>query len=390
MSWFVSFYPLGERDFLFSLSFRVGEVRMTDSKTKLENYLELITESDYKTAAKVQKQIDGLVKPPGSLGRLETLATKVAAITGKTRNNLMKKCIIVFCSDNGVVAEGVASAPPSVTLMLALNCIQGRTGVNVLARKAKADVLVVDMGIDADIKSESIIDRKIRRGTWNIAHGPAMTYEEACQAVLTGIEMVELAKDKGYQVLGTGEMGIGNTTTSSAIFTAYSGLPTSKTVGKGAGLSEEMFEKKKKIVSQAIAVNKPNLEDPIDVLAKLGGFDIGALVGLYIGGAYYKLPVVMDGFISATAAMLALKLNEKVRDYILESHASAEPGFKELMKVINMKPFFEMEMRLGEGSGCPLTFMALDMACALTEEMATFGEAQIDEQYQAQFSKFEF
>jgi nicotinate-nucleotide--dimethylbenzimidazole phosphoribosyltransferase len=217
-----------------------------------------------------------------------------------------------------------------------------------------------------------------------------MTHEEAYQAIFVGIEMVKNVKDKGYQVIGTGEMGIGNTTTSSAILTAFSGLPTDKTVGKGAGTSEETYALKKFVVSRAIEVNQPNLQDPVDVLAKLGGFDIAALTGVFLGAAIYRIPVVMDGFISAIAAMIAIKLNEKVKAYIVESHASAEQGFGELMKVMGMEPMFYMGMRLGEGSGCPLTFTVIDLACAMVNHMATFGEAQIDTKYLEQMNQFEF
>ncbi len=357
---------------------------------KVKSYVDGVRTINGEASSQAQIYIDGLVKPPGSLGRLESIAVKIAGITGKTKNTLAKKCIIVFCSDNGVVEEGVASAPKSVTLRQSLNCTKGITGVNVLARQAKADVLVVDIGIDADIEDPQLLNRKIRKSTSNIAQGAAMSYEEACKAILAGVEMVELAIDKGYEVIGTGEMGIGNTTTSSAIFTAYSGLPTSRTVGRGAGALQETYEKKKKIVSQAIEINKPDLRDPIDVLAKLGGFDIAGMAGVYIGAAYHRIPVVMDGFISAAAALIALKLNAKVKDYIIESHASAEPGFLELMKEMKLQPMFDMGMRLGEGSGCPLAFVAIDMACAMVGEMATFAEAQIDEKYLAQLDKFEF
>ncbi len=349
-----------------------------------------IASVDFEASKKAQIYIDGLVKPPGSLGRLESIAAKIAGITGKVKNNPVQKCIIVMCSDNGVVNEGVASAPKSVTLMQTLNFAKGIAGVTVLARVVGADVLIVDVGVDGDIDDPKVIDRKIRKSTWNIAKGPAMTYDEACQAILTGVEMVKTAKDKGYQVLGTGEMGIGNTTTSSAILTAYTGLSLDKTVGKGAGTSEETYNLKKAVVAQAIEINSPNLDDPIDVAAKLGGFDIAALAGVFLGSAYYRIPVVMDGFISAAAALIAIKLNPKVKDYIIESHASAEQGFGELVKVLGLNPMFEMGMRLGEGTGCPLTFTVIDLACAMVNEMATFGEAKIDQKYLDQIKQFEF
>jgi len=371
--------------------FFIGRVKvMNELQTKVRDFIGGVKPVDSEAGRLAREYIDGLVKPPGSLGKMEEIAVKIAGITGNTKNTMDKKCIIVLCSDNGVVEEGVASAPKSVTLMQSLNFTKGITGVCVFARQAKADVIVVDVGIDADIDDELVINRKIRRSTSNIARGPAMTYDEACKAVLAGIEMVELAISRGYQVIGTGEMGIGNTTTSGAILTALTGLPASLTIGKGAGASLETWEKKKNTVIKAIELNRPDLSDPLDVLAKLGGFDIAAMVGVYLGAAYYRLPVVMDGFISATAAMIAIKLNENIKDYIIESHASAEPGFMEIMKEIRLEPMFNMGMRLGEGSGCPLGFIAIDMACAMVREMATFAEAQIDEKYLEQLNSFEF
>lgn len=360
------------------------------SKIKVQNLIGEIASADLEASKQAQIYIDGLVKPPGSLGRLESVGVKIAGITGKIKNTLPKKCIIVMCSDNGVVEEGVASAPKSVTLMQTLNFAKGIAGVSVLAKQVNADVIIVDVGVDADIDDPKVIDKKIRKSTWNIAKGPAMTYEEACQAILIGIDMVKQAKDDGYQVIGTGEMGIGNTSTSSAILTAYTGLSTDKTVGKGAGASEETYNLKKAIISKAIEINQPHLKDPIDVVAKLGGFDIAALAGVFIGAAYYRVPVVMDGFISSIAALIAIKLNDKVKDYIIESHDSAEQGFSLLMQEVGMQPMFNMGMRLGEGSGCPLTFTAIDLACAMVNEMATFGEAQIDTKYLEQINQFEF
>lgn len=363
---------------------------MVNKKSEMLRYVQGIKAVDPEKILEARLYIDGLVKPPGSLGRLEQIAAKIAGITGQVKNTLPQKCIIVMCSDNGVVEEGVASAPKSVTHMQAINFTQGITGVGVLARQAQADVFPVDVGVDADINHSRIISRKIRKSTWNIARGPAMTFDEARQAILTGIEMVKMAKDKGYQVVGTGEMGIGNTTTSSAILTAYSKLPTCRTVGKGAGASEETYRKKQAVVMQAIETNRPDLGDPLDVLAKLGGFDIAAMTGMFIGAAYYQMPIVMDGFISAAAALIAIKFNELVKEYIFESHASAEPGYLELMKEMGMNPLFDMGMRLGEGSGCPLTFKIIDFACAMVNEMATFAEARIDEDYIEKTKQFEF
>ena len=343
-----------------------------------------ITGSHEVTLGQARKHLDALVKPPGSLGGLEDIAAKMAAITGEIKNHQNTKQIIVFASDNGVYEEGVASAPQAVTLIQSLNMLKGVTGVCVLAKVAGSSVKVIDVGINADIKAPGLVDCKIRKSTNNIAIEPAMTYEEAEKAIEIGMDAVKKAHEEGYNLLGIGEMGIGNTTTSSAVLSVLLGLKEdeiNKTVGRGAGLTDEAYEKKIEIIKKAIAINKPNQNDVIDVLAKVGGFDIAAMCGAFLGAAYYKIPVVIDGFISIVAAICAIRLSPTCQAYMFASHLSFERGYKLAMDELGLKAYLDMNMRLGEGSGCPLMFQLIDAACAMISNMATFEEAMMDTEY---------
>ena len=333
---------------------------------------------------KAQERLDSLVKPPGSLGKLEDIAVKLAGISGKLVSKTEKRCVIIMASDNGVVEEGVSSAPQAVTYMMTLNFIKGITGVSVLAKHFNADLIVVDLGINADIEHPLIKNKKIRKSTWNITKQAAMTCEEAEQAILTGIEIaIEAVKD-GYTLLGAGEMGIGNTTTSATLLCALTGISAEQAAGKGAGLKEESYRKKIEVIKTALQCNKINTSDSIDiidVLAKVGGFDIAAMTGLFIGGAYMRVPVVIDGFISMVAALAAFKLNPKVKDFMFASHASYEQGFNHAAAALGLEPYLYMNMRLGEGSGCPLMFAMIDAASVVIRDMATFEQASIDDEY---------
>ena len=330
---------------------------------------------------KAQARLDGLVKPPGSLGELETIAIKLAGISGETYYDAKKRCVIIMASDNGVVAEGVAAAPQIVTYTQTLNFLKGITGVAVLAKEFDTDLIVVDVGINGDLEHPLVVNKKIRKSTGNIAHEPAMTYDEAVKAVLVGVEMAIQAVGEGYKLLGAGEMGIGNTTTSSAVLCALTGLAPQLVTGRGAGLKEEAYRHKIEVVRGAIARQKPNQEDPIDVLAKVGGLDIGAMAGVFIGGAHMGIPVVIDGYISMVAALLAFRINPLVKEYMLASHASAEPGFAYAARALGVQPCLHLNMRLGEGSGCPLMFAIIDGACVAIREIATFEEADVGEEY---------
>lgn len=345
----------------------------------LENALSIIKEHDYQLINKVQARLDSLTKPIGSLGRMEDFVKQIAGITGNMFPKVDKKAVIIMCADNGVVEEGVSSCPKSVTSAVSRNFLKGITGINVLSRHAGADIVVVDIGIDDDIDCEGIVDRKIRKGTMNIVKGPAMTRNEAIRAIETGIEIVGGLKEKGINLLGTGEMGIGNTTTSSAVAVALTGISAEEMVGRGAGLSNEAYINKINVVKRAIDINKPDGKDAIDVLAKVGGFDIAGLTGCFIGAAAYGVPILIDGFISAVAALAAISLKPEVQNYILPSHGSAEPGNEKVMKAMGMEPVLKLEMRLGEGTGAALAFHIIDAAMAAYTQMGTFGDAQIEQ-----------
>ena len=319
-----------------------------------------------------------LAKPPGSLGRLEELSLQLAGITGKIHNKIEKKHLLVFAADNGVVAEGVSSAPQSVTLMQTVNLTRAKTGASVLCKHFGCEITVCDVGVNADIKEPKVLNRKIAYGTQNIVHGPAMTREQAVQAMMTGIE---LAQSTSADVIGIGEMGIGNTTTSSAVLSVLLDADVEAVTGRGGGITDSGFLKKKRVITDAIAINQPDQNDVIDVLAKVGGFDIAAMCGAFIGCAARQRPVVIDGFISAVAALCACRLCPNVRGYLIPSHASYEIGYKMAMDAMGLQPIFLLGMRLGEGSGCPLAFEVLSAACAILNDMATFDQAGIDDRY---------
>ena len=319
-----------------------------------------------------------LAKPPGSLGRLEDLSVQLAGITGKVHNQIRKKHLLVFAADNGVVEEGVSSAPQSVTLMQTVNLTRHKTGASTLCKHFSCEISVCDVGVNADIREPKVLNRKIAYGTGNIVKGPAMTREQVLQAIRTGME---LARNTHADVLGVGEMGIGNTTTSSAVLAVLLGVDVESVTGRGGGITDAGFLKKKQVIKAAIEVNQPDAGDVLDVLAKVGGFDIAAMCGAFMGAAATRRPVVIDGFISAVAALCAYKLCPNVRGYLVPSHASYEIGYKLAMDAMGLEPMFLLGMRLGEGSGCPLTFEILDAACAVINDMATFEQAGIDDGY---------
>ncbi len=325
-----------------------------------------------------QNKLDNMAKPIGGLGKLEDIAVKIAGITGKVENNLDKKNIIVMSSDNGIVEEGVSASPQIFTKILTENMAKGLTGVSVLSEIGKSDITIVDIGVNGDLEDEKIINKKIRKSTSNFTKGPSMSYEEAVKSIEIGIEIGDKIISEGYNIIGTGELGIGNTTTSAALLSCFSNIDIDKITGKGAGLTEEQYLSKKKAIEKGIEVNNPNPEDPIDVLAKVGGFDIGGLCGVFLSGAKNKVPVVIDGFISSAAALLAVKLNPLVKDYMIPSHLSAEQGALYMMDELELSPMLDLEMRLGEGSGCPLAFYIIDSALYVMNNMASFDAANID------------
>lgn len=319
-----------------------------------------------------------LAKPPGSLGRLEEISIQLAGITGRVHNALNKKQLLVFAADNGVVDEGVSSAPQSVTKQQTINLMRGKTGAAVLAKHFGCGLTVCDVGVNADIYESTVLNRKIAYGTQNICTGPAMTREQTLQAILTG---AEIARTVDADVIGVGEMGIGNTTTSSAVLAVLLGADVEAVTGRGGGITEESFRKKKAVIRTAIEVNRPDRDDVVGVLSKVGGFDLAAMCGAFLGAAAARRPAVIDGLISAAAALCAVRLCPNVRGYLVPSHASFEIGYRLAMEAMDLHPLFDLGMRLGEGSGCPLAFQVLDAACAVINDMATFDEAGINDDY---------
>ena len=341
---------------------------------KIEALVRAVQPLDQKAMLAAEAHQARLAKPPGSLGRLEELSVQLAGITGKVHNELPRKQLLVFAADNGVVAEGVSSAPQSVTMQQTINLTRGKTGAAVLAKRFDCGLTVCDVGVNADICESAVLNRKIAYGTQNICAGPAMTREQAVQAILTG---AAVAEDVDADAVGIGEMGIGNTTTSSAVLAVLLGADVDKVTGRGGGITEEHFRKKKAVIRTAIAVNRPNRDDVIDVLAKVGGFDLAAMCGAFLGAAASRRAAV----ISAVAALCAVRLCPLVRGYLIPSHASFEIGYRLAMEEMTLRPLFDLGMRLGEGSGCPLAFQMLDAACAVMNNMASFDEAGINDDY---------
>ena len=345
---------------------------------KIEALVRAVQPLDQKAMLAAEAHQARLAKPPGSLGRLEELSVQLAGITGKVHNELPRKQLLVFAADNGVVAEGVSSAPQSVTMQQTINLTRGKTGAAVLAKRFGCGLTVCDVGVNADLCESAVLNRKIAYGTQNICAGPAMTREQALQAILTG---AAVAENVDADAVGIGEMGIGNTTTSSAVLAVLLGADVDKVTGRGGGITEESFRKKKAVIRTAIAVNRPNRDDVIDVLAKVGGFDLAAMCGAFLGAAASRRAAVIDGFISAVAALCAVRLCPLVRGYLIPSHASFEIGYRLAMEELALRPLFDLGMRLGEGSGCPLAFQVLDAACAVMNNMANFDEAGINDDY---------
>ena len=344
----------------------------------LQDFISAVSPLDDAAMAAARERQAQLAKPPGSLGRLEDLSIQLAGITGKVHNKIDKKHLLVFAADNGVVAEGVSSAPQSVTLMQTVNLTRHKTGASTLCKHFGCGITVCDVGVNADIKEPKVLNKKIAYGTQNIVHGPAMTQEQAMQAIMTGME---LAQNTDADILGIGEMGIGNTTTSSAVLSVLLDADVEAVTGRGGGITDKSFLKKKQVIKIAIDMNRPDKNDVIDVLAKVGGFDIAAMCGAFIGAAATRRPVVIDGFISAVAALCAYKLCPNSVQYFVTSHASYEIGYKLAMDAMGLQPLFLLGMRLGEGSGCPLAFEVLSAACAILNDMATFDQAGIDDGY---------
>lgn len=336
-----------------------------------------IEEPNEQAALASQRHWDNIAKPLHGLGILEDLIAKIAGIQGKEQVALEKKAVIVMCGDNGVVAEGVTQTDSHVTAVVTENFARGIASVNRMAAVAGADVIPVDMGIAEDLTEPGVLNRKIAYGTKNLAKEPAMEEAEAIQGILTGIELVKECREKGYCLLATGEMGIGNTTTGSAIASVLLDLPVAAVTGKGAGLSAEGIQRKVTVIERALERQKPDREDVLSVLAGLGGFDIAGMTGVFLGGALYRIPVVIDGMISSVAALTAARLCPKSVHYMLASHMSNEPSSTMIMKELGLEPVIHGRLALGEGTGAVMLFPLLEMAYQVYLENSTFENIQI-------------
>lgn len=323
---------------------------------------------------------DQLTKPRGSLGRLEELSIQLAGMKADPLPSVERKAVIVMAADHGVTAEGVSAYPAEVTRQMVLNFLRGVAAINVLTRQAGARVTIVDIGVAAEFESAvGLVQRKVMCGTLNLAQGPAMTRAEAEQAIQVGMDILDDETARGLDLVATGDMGIGNTTASSAILAALTGLPVAQVVGRGTGVDDEGLQRKVKVIERALSVNKPDANDALDVLHKVGGLEIAGLAGVMIAAASRRTPVVVDGFISTAAAMIAVGLAPRVRDFLLGSHQSVEIGHQFMLKHLNLTPLLDLNMRLGEGTGAALAFHLIDASTRILREMATFGEAGVSD-----------
>lgn len=332
---------------------------------------------------KAQKRLDNLTKPQGSLGRLEEFAGRLVAITENEMPELGKKVVFTFAGDHGVADEGVSAFPKEVTPQMVLNFLNGGAGINVLARHADAEVVVVDMGVDfdfTDIEAKQTVPlqiKKVMRGTKNMRKGPAMTREEAEKCIGIGIDLATEYAKKGYRLFGTGDMGIANTTPSAAIASLLTGKAVSEVTGKGTGIGDAALKQKIKVIEDALAINNPDPKDPVDVLAKVGGTEIGGIAGLIIGAAANRVPVVIDGFISTAGALIAYCIEPKTRDYMFAAHKSVEVGHTAMLEKIGLRPILDLDLRLGEGTGAALAMLMIEGGLKIYKEMATFGDAGV-------------
>lgn len=345
----------------------------------IERTIERVGALDRKAMGLARARQNLLTKPRGSLGRLEEISVLMAGITGKERPKVGEKAIVVFAGDHGVVEEGVSAYPQEVTKQMVRNFIMGGAAINVIARHVGAKVLVVDIGIKGEVGDlPGLIRRKIRDGTGNMALGPAMSREDAVRAIEVGIEIMEEVA-KGLGLVAVGDMGIGNTTPSSAICSVFLGVPPEDSVGRGTGLDDEGLRRKIEVVRRAIEVNMPDPSDPIDVLSKVGGFEIGGIAGAIIGAAANRIPVLIDGFISGAGALIASALCPRARDFMIAGHVSAERGHKAILEHLGLIPILDLGMRLGEGTGAALAMAIVEAATRILDEMATFSEAGVSE-----------
>jgi len=330
--------------------------------------------------ARAQERLDSLTKPPGSLGRLEELAARYVAIRRDPMPTLENRWVVVFAADHGVVAEGVSAYPQDVTYQMVYNFLRGGAGINVLARQARARVEVVDIGVKHDFAEvPELISRKVAYGTRNMAREPALTREEALEAVLVGVERAEAATAAGVDVIAAGDMGIGNTTPAAALASIFTGRPVSVVTGRGTGIDDKAWQHKIAVINRAISLHQPDPKDPLGALAAVGGLEIAGIAGLIIGCAAARRPLMLDGFIATAGALVARALAPAVKDYLISAHRSAEPGHQTVLEFLGLKPLLNFNMRLGEGTGAALGILLLEAGVRVYREMATFGEAGVTE-----------
>ena len=343
----------------------------------IESICKNIYPLDTRFMEQAQARQDRLIKPQGSLGKLEEISIQLAGIYGSKYFDTTKKIVLSFACDHGVYEEGVAPNNQNITLLQSMNFPKKINGVGTISKFVGSDVQLVDVGINCDEPIEGVIDCKIRKSTSNMAKGPAMTRQEAIRAIEIGIEMSEKYIQEDYKVIGIGDMGIANTTPSAAIISVIAGCDPQEVTGMGAGLKKELLAHKAQVIRTAIEINQPNPTDGIDILQKVGGFEIGSMAGVILGCSANRVPVVLDGFISYAAALIAVNINPRCKDYMIASHYSAEPGAKKALELLGLDPFLKMDMRLGEGSGAALAFNMIEAANYVYKNMLTFDEVDM-------------
>jgi len=344
----------------------------------LDETLKRVAPLDRSIEPQAQARLDQLTKPPGSLGCLEELARRVACIQGRVPPRLGPKLIFVFAADHGIAAEGVSAYPSAVTAQMTYNFLAGGAAINVLARQFGVEVKVVDVGVNHEFPPlEGLRPLKVRPGTASFAQGPAMSREEAWRSVEVGIRLVEEEAGEDLFLLGAGEMGIGNTTSAAAIFSAFTGAPASTVTGRGTGIDAATWERKVAAIERGLSLNRPDPRDPLDVLAKVGGLEIGAMAGLILGAAARRLPVILDGYICAAAALLACRFNRNVSDFLFASHLSAEKGHQQMLGELGLTPLLDLGLRLGEGTGACIAMALVEAGVKILREMATFESADV-------------
>ncbi len=347
---------------------------MSEKEQKLIKIIKQIKPLDNRYVDASKKRWNSIAKPLHSLGKLEEAVMKIAGMTRSTSVHVDKRALLVMCADNGVVEEKVTQTGQEVTAIVAENFLQGNTSAAIMCTSAGVDLCPLDVGMVVDTK---VPKRKVAKGTANFLKQPAMTREETVETILTGIHLVKEKVEEGYNILATGEMGIGNTTTSSGVASVLLDLPVEEVTGRGAGLDDAGLRRKREVIRKGISLHQPDKKDPVDVLSKIGGLDLAALTGIFLGGAIYRVPIVLDGFISGVAALVAYNLCEDTKDYMLASHVSKEPATHYVLDALKLSPVIHGDLCLGEGTGAVAFLPLLDMAVQVYEKMSTFSDIEV-------------